>query len=80
MIPPTVINPDSVILQGTSLEKRRDSHTRYVNNFNVWKKQSLTKIGLAKWKSSRNKLPWYQEGKLQRHYQRSRVFLSVLRF
>ena len=27
-------------------------------------KRSLTKIGLAKWKISRNKLPWCQEGKI----------------
>ena len=48
MIHPTAINLDSVILQGTSSEERIYAHTRYVNNFNEWKKQSLTKIGLAK--------------------------------
>ena len=43
------INPHNGIIQGTSLEERiADAHTRYVNNFNEWKKQSLTKIGLAK--------------------------------
>ena len=56
------INPDSGIIQGTSPEERIDAHTRYANNCNEWKKRSLTKIGLAKWKSSRNKLPWCKEG------------------
>ena len=31
----------------------------------MWKKRSLNKIGLAKWKSSRNTLLWYKEGKVQ---------------
>ena len=43
------INPDNGIIQGTSPEERiDDTHTRCVNNFNEWKKRSLTKIGLAK--------------------------------
>ena len=42
------INPDSVIIQGISPEERIDAHTRYVNNFNEWKKRSLAKIGLTK--------------------------------
>ena len=42
------INPVSVFVQGISPEERIDAHTRYVNNFNEWKKQSLTKIGFAK--------------------------------
>jgi len=59
---PTTINPDRVIQPRISPEERRAAHSQYVNNYNVWKKRSLTKIGLAKWKNSRNKLPWCQEG------------------
>ena len=59
---PTKINPDRVIQPGISPEERRVTHAHYVNTYNMWKKRSLTKIGLAKWKNSRNKLPWYQEG------------------
>ena len=59
---PTTTNPDRVIPPGLSPEERRAAHQHYVNNYNVWKKRSLTKIGLAKWKHSRNKLPWCQEG------------------
>ena len=59
------INPDNGIIQGTSPEERiDDTHTRYINNFNEWKRRSLTKIGLVKWKSSRNKLPWCKEGEI----------------
>ena len=58
----TNINPDRIIQPGISPEERRVAHAHYVNTYNVWKKRSLTKIGLAKWKNSRNKLPWYQEG------------------
>ena len=42
-----------------------NAHTSYVNNSNVWKKMILNKIGLAKWKSSRNTLPWRKEGIVQ---------------
>ena len=52
------------MLQGTAREERIDAHARYVNKFNEWKKRSLTKIGLVKWKSPRNKLPWCQEVKI----------------
>ena len=58
----TNTNPDRVIPSGLSPEERRTAHQHYVNKYNVWKKRSLTKIGLAKWKHSRNKLPWCQEG------------------
>ena len=47
------------LIQGNSpAESIEDAHTSYTNNFNVWKKSSLNKIGLAKWISSRNTLPW----------------------
>ena len=59
---PTTTNPDRVIPPGLSPEERRVAHSHYVNNYNVWKKRSLTKIGLAKLKHSRNKLPWCQKG------------------
>ena len=55
-------NPDGVIPSGLSPEERRIAHQHYVVNYSNWKKRSLTKIGLAKWKHSRNKLPWCQEG------------------
>ena len=42
-----------------------DAHTSYVNNFNVWKKRNINKVGLVKWKSSRNTLPWCKEGTVQ---------------
>ena len=38
MIPPIAINLDSVILQGSSPEERRDANARYVDNYNEWKK------------------------------------------
>ena len=59
---PTRINSDRVLQPGNSPKERTVAHSHYVNNFNVWKKRSLTKIGLEKWKNSRNKLPWCQEG------------------
>ena len=43
----------------------KDKYTRYTNDFNVWKKRSLNKIGLVKWKSLRNNLPWCQKGAVQ---------------
>ena len=55
-------NPDGVIPSGLSPEERRIAHQHYVVNYSNWKKRSLNKIGLAKWKHSRNKLPWCQEG------------------
>ena len=49
------------------LQKKQidDDHIRYINNFNEWKKWSLAKIGLANWKSSRNKLSQCKEGKIK---------------
>ena len=60
------IAPENGFIQEPSpAESIEDTHTRYVNNFNVWKKRSLTKIGLAKWKSSRNTLPWCKKEKIK---------------
>ena len=52
--------------QGNSPAVRiEDTYISYVHNFNIWQKRSLNKIGLAKWKSSRNNLPWFKEGTIQ---------------
>ena len=78
----TAINPDNGIVQWTSPEERiDDDHIRYVNNFNEWKKRSLTKIGLTKWKSPRNKLPWCKKGEIKATLSKSMcipVSLTVL--
>ena len=40
-------------------------HKDYINNCQVWTKRGSNKMCLEKWKSSRNRIPWCQEGKVQ---------------
>jgi len=47
------------------MEGTKQEHMCYVNDLNLWGKRSLNRMGLAKWKISRNSLPWCQEGTVQ---------------
>lgn len=65
MTTPIIISLDTCSIKKSRVpENTKQEHIDHINNYNLWEKGTLNKIGLEKWKILRKRLPWCQEGKV----------------
>ena len=65
MTTPIIISLGSCSIKKSRVpENTKQDYIDYINNYNLWEKGTLNKIGLEKWKSLRKRLPWCQEGEV----------------